>query len=466
MPSLHYLTSNEIVLAIDFANARVLVGALTRNRDPKSVYRHYRYTLARTKWHREVHDTNNAAIDAEGWRRAKGSAGECATLKCTYVPVHLLVDRGDLTKAVASIRKLIGKSIGFDSLVTVHVHAAGLTLVSHGPQRMVVDVKSKDEQPATDGLGSVVMYGEALKQLLKDVSTDPLVSVQRGPDGGTCLAIGSSLLWTVDSPAVAVQAVEAEPVDVGLTAAIERALVFASTDEARPNLHCVNLRGFGDHVDVCTTDGHRLYRERVKCSALGTRSYTIARGVLTSLRSGKRTPPYRFAFADDGACTVACDGKVVRCERYGYTFPPYNQILPADLAERPSVALTGEQIDALRKWVDAQPIVNVGTSGNIHPIRITTVQVHAGARALQFTATHDGKSHAIECDVLDALARPYPTERDPEPAFHKWAVSPTYLGEVLASLAGEKVVKLHANGELEPLFFFSDSRVGLLMLMY
>lgn len=456
-PALHFLESNEVLLAVDFANARVLIGKLARARDPKSLYRHERWTLAKSKWHGETHDDANATIDAEGWRPIRG--GKPRELKCSYVPTFVKVSLSDLTKSVTAIRKLAGKSLGIDSLVTVCVHAGGVTLASHGPASMTSELRALGESAATDGLGSVVVFGEALKAAVKDQSIDPEVSIERGADSATVFVLRgtrTSVVWTVNATPVAVQSDKPAPIDYGLTPAITRALGFASTDEARPNLHCVNLRGCGDAIEVCATDGHRLYLERVKCPGFGERSYTIARSVLTSLRSAKRAGPYRFTFRDDGSFTIACDGREVECAKYGWTFPPYTQIVPQVLADPtyyPRVDLPAAEVAKLVTWLDAQEVTYTESGKNVHPIQLTAVQ-----EGLQFIATATGNNHVLACDVPDSAARA-PSRNDNT----KWSMHPTFLAQALATFPRDALVHLHASHPLEPLFFFDANRVALVM---
>ena len=465
-PALHFIDSHEVLLAVDFTNTRVLVGKLARARDPKSLYRHERWTLAKSKWHGETHDDANATIDAEGWRPLRG--GKPRDLKCTHVPTFVKVRIGDLTRACAAQRKLVGKSFGYESLVTVRVHTGGVTLASHGAASMTTELKAISESAATDGLGAVVVFGEALKAAVKDHGSDPDVTIERAKNGAPVLVLRSSktsALWTVSTPTLAVQVAKTEPVDYGLTAAIVRALAFASTDEARGNIACIHLRGReGDVVDVCATDGHRLYRERVACSALGTRSYTIARSVLTSLRAAKRAGPYCFDFRDDGSCVVACDGREVECARYGWTFPPYDQIVPnlADALSYPHAELPHDVVTGLAKWLDAQE-VSYDTKGNISPLRIEAVQITEGVTALQFISS-TGHNFTAACDVPDfMMARLLCMPGTP--ACDRVGVNPLYLRQALATFDRLPAMRMHASGAKEPIYFFDDNRVNVIMSM-
>ena len=344
--------------------------------------------------------------------------------------------------------------------MTVCVHPLGVTLASHGTASLRTDIAAKDDATATDGLGSVVVFGPALKAAVKDHSSDPMVTIERGPDGAPVLVLRgtkTSRLWTVSVPAipVAVQSEQEGPIDYGLTPALVRALVFASTDEARPNLCCVNLRGLGDEIEVCSTDGHRLYRERVPAPGFGERSYTIARTVLTSLRTGKRAGAYRFIFRDDGSCVVACEGREIECARYGHTFPPYEQIVRLLSEDDAHVELPRASIPSLLAWLAKTEKVLAKNAEDLKYDALNeSVKLSVAPNGLVFTpAVHvydQNIEHVIECEVPEWIARGLPV-----------AVQLPYLSEALAAFSGP--IRLVALGLRDPVYLFNDTQLALIM---
>src|SRR5690606_9211042 len=141
------------------------------------------------------------------------------------------------------------KSLGVDALVTLTARPEGVSLTSHGPSSVSALVPcAGTEGVGVDGLGSVVVLGRALQAAVNSKSGGPIdIDVEpRSP--GRAVRVEGSPVWTVDAkPLGSADASEPEYVH-GLTAAIVRALAFASRDDPRPNIHCVALRGEGDHA--------------------------------------------------------------------------------------------------------------------------------------------------------------------------------------------------------------------------
>jgi hypothetical protein len=467
-PVPHYLSPTELVVEIDFVRRWMLVGELARRNEPGTVCRHYRWRFD-GKW--EVDSPGRVsqprpAMDAEAheWRHdarvlTKSRSAAPRHVVIQYEPSYVVVPRGDLVKALDSIRKLTGKSLGVDGLLTLHVHSRGLSLCSHGKQSMRIDLACDDE--ARDGLGTVVVLGEALRAVVKDAQPN-LVQVRVDARGAVdrSVHVGALSVWTVNAAPLPLQvtAAKPEPVDIGLTAAIARALVFASCDETRPNLNCVMLDGRGDHVRVVATDGHRLYRERVAVSeasagaGFGTRKFTLSRAALTSLRPGKRSGSYRFALYGDDV-VIACDGRTVTCAPSGVTFPPYDQVIlpglhsfdvPRGVA---IVKLSPESVAKLRGWTRVQAAADLRKEdGNRYPVCMRIdAEGTVRLRVAGVDSTAEVAGEIVE--VADGLDE---TE---------WFLLPGYWLEALENVNVEEPTHVAVGKELDPVYLFDSTRI-------
>jgi hypothetical protein len=466
-PVPHFLSPTELVVEIDFVRRWMLVGELARRNEPGTVCRHYRWRFD-GKW--EVDSPGRVsqprpAMDAEAheWRHdarvlTKSRSAAPRHVVIQYEPSYVVVPRSDLVKALDSIRKLTGKSLGIDGLLTLHVHSRGLSLCSHGKQSMRIDLACDDD--ARDGLGTVVVLGEALRAIVKDAQPN-LVQVRVDARGAVDRSVHVCALsvWTVNATPLPLQVAadaKLEPVDLGLTAAIARALVFASCDETRPNLNCVMLDGRGDHVRVVATDGHRLYRELVSTSsaveALGYRKFTLSRAALTSLRPGKRSGNYRFAFDGDDV-VIACDGRTVTCAPSGITFPPYDQVIlpglhsfdvPRGVA---IVKLSALAVDTLRDWTRERDAADLRKDdGNRYPV---CMRIDAEGTVRLCMA---GVDSVVE--VAGEIVVPAHGLDETE-----WFLLPGYWLEALENVNAEEPTHVAVGKEFDPVYLFDSTRI-------
>lgn len=467
-PTPHYLSPSELVLAVDFARGWVLVGELARHYLPETVCRHFRWRLVDGEWEcdRPGRDANPRPPIEDGdhhWRR---NVRRSSLLEVQYEPGYVVIPRTELVRALDSLRKLTGKSLGVDGLVSVGVRADGLRLCTHGDKRMTAEVKSSVDGPARDGLGTVVVLGEALRSSVKNVVGHTIkdtvqVAVEWQAGHGRSipsLRIHGASCWTVNIDHVLVDVPKRELVDLGLTGAITRALVFGGTDPTRPNLNCVLLDGQIDHVNVCATDGHRLYRERVETPstvvALGASKHLLARGVLTSLRPTKRSGPYRFAFGGD-TIVVASDDRTITCAPYEHTFPPYGQLIPRGLTtgehDWSCVVLSAESIARMREWTQKQVTADRRKDdGNHYPV--------------QLTFSNEGRTLKLDCAGADDITEECVEVVSP-PRCKGWHILPVYWLEALDSRKDQNATHLAVGGEVDPIYLFDSHRVVLTMPM-
>ena len=454
-PVPHYLSATELIVDIDFADGRMLIGELTRRSEPDTVYRYTRWSMAANgSWKVErPSEPKHATLGGE-WLR--GGTAKRASARVYFDRVYVDVDRKALVKALDNARKLTNKAMDVDGLVTLDVHARGLSLYTHGARRMHVEIETTNVRAATDRLGTVVVLGEALRSVCKALSPD-FVQVQvdpaRGP--GRCVQINTVRLWTVHEtpmPTVAVVA-KPEPIDLGLTPAITRALAFASADASRPNLNCVLIDGRGDHVFVVATDGHRLYRERVvyppALAALGTSKHVLPRAVLESLRSGRRGGAYRFAF-DGHAATIVRDGNKVECNTALHVFPPHDQVvsplLYTDLSPYRTPLVRFTDVSELRRWVVEQVKADRRDATN----RVCPIE-------LSLTAAEQVDLRVVGVTVAVATSVPCQVVANGDATIVR--LFGRYFADALAVFADGATMQLAAGGELDPVYCFDATRV-------
>jgi hypothetical protein len=345
----HYFGPFYLVLAIDFERGHVLVGELTESDgDRQTVWSHLRYRYVDGAWYRDVPagELRCPRLDAEpySWREARK-----ACLKSPQISVqrrYVSVQRTDLARALNVMRKVTGKSLGPEGLCTLRVHPRGLTVVAHGPARAVYKAAKSGTDDARDGLGEVVVLGEALRQAVKEASSPVCIAV--GSKSPTqAVRVGERDLWTVKQPPVEVPALGSrDEASAEIAAAVLRAYPFISDDDARPICR-VQIQGRGDEVEVTGTDGHRLYQETVDAPGFGESTYYVPHDAIKAAIS-KRHPTLHLTF-DDGSLWLEAAGVQIRCEADERPYPPVDALVKP-LARFPAHELPGDCIAPLRKF--------------------------------------------------------------------------------------------------------------------
>lgn len=460
MKPIPHLIDSCLVVDIDFTRGWVLLGELSRAGDPTAtVYKHVRLRLADDGWHRDRVERGSIPcppLHAESWHW-RPDRQPLDRVHVSPVPAPVIVERRDLQRALDRVFKLSGRSLDVAGLHTVRVHERGLSLASHGEAVVVADVSKVGDSPARDGLGTVVVLGGLLRAVVKE-ARDKIEVTAEPRSEGRALVVNGHRVWTVNAAPLHVQASEPASceTDAALSAAVVRALMFACTDEARPNLNHVAFHGRGDSVIVESTDGHRLYRERVHATfTFGSGFYTVPQHVLASLRSGKRAGAYRFAVVGADVI-VTCDGVTVVCRPSAATWPPCAEILAPvlrELEQRSAYGwetrtLAGPVANALRTWLNEQ-------DGD----ETLQVQFADDPLALRILTTT-----GPTCFGGERFALPISNRRDATPWNIARGFTAQYLADALAAFPKDGDVSFTLSaGDLDPIYLTDATRTVCVM---
>lgn len=459
MKPLPHLIDGCLIVDIDFARGWVLLGELSRANEPASgVYKHVRLRLVDDEWHRDRGNPDCIpCLPLHGepwhWRPDRQPFRTAAALYVRPVPAPVIVERRDLQRALDRVSKLCNRSLDVAGLLTVRVHDRGLSLSSHGDAVITADVPKVGDEPARDGLGTVVVLGELLRVVVKaateriEIGAEPLCE-------GRALIVNDRCIWTVNAAPVTIRTYVQPSYDPKLSAAVVRALVFACTDEARSNLNRVAFHGRGDHVIVESTDGHRLYRERVDgVSVFGEGFYTVPQHVLASLRTGKRAGEYRFA-VDGENVVVGCDGLTAACRPSAATWPPCAEILAPVLREPEQRSaygwetrtLPGSVVNALRAWLSKRDdTVAVQFADNPFAMRVDAGDLPS-------------------VDFGGDTFAPLTSDRDRTPWNIRRGFTAQYLADALGAFPKDSAVSFTLSSDaLDPIYLADDMRTVAVM---
>lgn len=463
-PIKHTINNGDVVLAVDFMRSMMVAGET--NRGDSVIHTHYRLRLDDGVWHRDgVRYGYPTApdIDAREWTSGKHN---CAPKSVDITPEcrAVLVSRTELKSALERVSKLTDRSLDVDGLLTCRVHSHGLSLVSHGPSKLSVELHSHGTMPAVDSLGTVVVATEVLRGVVKRIAdrsyapNEVAIRVEPRSDNRG-LAVHDERAWLAAARPVAVPTedlADLPPLDVELSDAVVRALGFASTDDCRPNINCVAFHGRGDHTIVEATDGHRLYRERVKSTAFGEKLWTVPQAVLTTLKP--KRGHYRITPHEHGV-TVVAGGVTVECSLSSHVFPPTDQVIGPALSLNPkasgweSVTWSSEICAEIRKWLKQHNASKVVT-------------------ALVWQIASEPAGVALRWDyVWSTFGNPTrapaaASRKDANPFNCERGVLPCYFAEALDAFDKREPIRvLASSGDLDPVYFLSGTRIVCVMPM-